>query len=156
MPEHPGMRIWLDARPRPATNDSLSRAAPIGVFFYKQQAQRIEASMLDSAITHFDPQCQLGCVVLNAVIAACLSHPADKPPVDALLKQVESDLSMAAAQLGHNFPDFVLQVKDASEWLREDVELARASDPLLYGPENHLWQHEKYVRTTLRLALWEL
>ena len=65
--EHTGRRYWMDTRPRPASNNSLGRTAPIGVFFYKDQARRIEASMLDSAVTHFDPRCQLGCVIVNAV-----------------------------------------------------------------------------------------
>ena len=72
--EHTGRRLWMDSRPRPAGNNSLGRTAPIGVFFYKDQARRIEASMLDSAITHFDPRCQLGCVIVNAVIAASPLH----------------------------------------------------------------------------------
>jgi ADP-ribosyl-[dinitrogen reductase] hydrolase len=155
-PEATGRRIWLDARPRPASNDSLSRTTPIGIFFYKEQPRRIEASLLDSAITHFDPRCQLACVVHNAVLAASIASPNEKASNDEILKQIEADLSIAAAQLGKNFPEHVTQVTDAAEWLREDVRLAQDSDPLLYGPEIHILTHEKYVRTALRLALWEL
>lgn len=154
--EHTGRRLWLDSRPRPAGNNSLGRTAPIGVFFYKDQPRRIEASMLDSAITHFDPRCQLGCVMVNAAIAACLQTPNEKASHDEIAKQIEADVSIAAAQLGRQHPDVILAVSDSAEWLREDVRLARESDPQLYGPDLHLWFHDKSVRTALRLALWEL
>jgi ADP-ribosylglycohydrolase len=154
--EHSGRRYWMDTRPRPASNNSLGRTAPIGVFFYKDQARRIEASMLDSAVTHFDPRCQLGCVIVNAAIAACLYSPNEKASHDDILKQVEADVSIAAAQLGRAHPEVIVQISDAAEWLREDVRLARESDPQLYGPELHLLVQDKAVRTALRLALWEL
>ncbi len=154
--EHSGRRYWMDSRPRPASNNSLGRAAPIGVFFYKDQPRRIEASTLDSAITHFDPRCQLGCVIVNAVIAACLYTPNEKATHDDMLKQIEADLSIAAANLGRQHPDVIVQITDSAEWLREDIRMARESDPLLYGPDIHLHVHEKGVRTALRLALWEL
>ena len=50
----------------------------------------------------------------------------------------------------------MLQIGDAVEWLHEDVRLAQESDPQLYGPDVHLWHQDKYVRTALRLALWEM
>ena len=154
--EHSGRRYWMETRPRPASNNALGRTAPIGVFFYKDQARRIEASTLDAAITHFDPRCQLGCVIINAVIAACIYSPNEKATPDEISKQIEADLSIAAAQLGRVHPDVIIQVTDSVEWLREDVRLARQSDPQLYGPDLHLLHHEKYVRVALRLALWEL
>jgi ADP-ribosyl-[dinitrogen reductase] hydrolase len=154
--EHSGRRYWMDSRPRPAGNNSLARTAPIGVFFYQDQPRRIEASMLDSAITHFDPRCQLGCVIVNAVIAACVATPNERASHDDIDKQIEADLSIAAAQLGRNHPDIVVAVTDAADWLREDLRLAREADPELYGPDLHLQFHEKSVRTALRLALWEL
>ena len=154
--EHSGRRYWLDRRPRPAGNNSLARTAPIGVFFYKDQPRRIEASMLDSAITHFDPRCQLGCVIVNAVIAAAMYSPNEKATHEDLLKQIEADVSIAAAQLGRAHPDVILQTTDAAEWLREDIRLAREEDPLLYGPELRLHDPERPMRVSLRLALWEL
>lgn len=154
--EHSGRRYWMDTRPRPASNNSLGRTAPIGVFFYKDQPRRIEASLLDSAVTHFDPRCQLGCVIVNAVIAASIYSPNEKASLEDLSKQIEADLSIAAANLGRAHPDVILQVSDSVEWLREDLRLAKESDPQLYGPDIHLQFHEKGIRTALRLALWEL
>lgn len=151
-----GRRLWIDQRPRPCSNNSLGRTAPIGVFFYKDQARRMEASLLDSAITHFDPRCQLACVTFNAAIAACIASPDERAKPDDLLKQMEADLSICAAKLGRDHPEVVMQVGDAADWLREDIRLAREDDPQLYGPEIHLIHHEKYVRTAFRLALWEL
>ncbi len=154
--EQTGRRHWMNTRPRPAGNNSLARTAPIGVFFYKDQARRIEASMLDSAVTHFDPRCQLGCVIVNAVIAASMYSPNEKASHEDLLKQIEADLSIAAANLGRAQPDIIMHTTDAAEWLREDVRLAREDDPQLYGPELHLLAPEKPMRASLRLALWEL
>ncbi len=155
-PEYTGRRVWMETYPKPADNASLSRAAPIAVFYYKQQMQRIEAAMLDSAITHFDPRCQLACVILDAVVAACMGSSNEKPTHDEILKQIEADLSIAAAQLGRTYPESINAVQDAAEWLRADVQHAKDSDPELYGPEIHLIHHEKYVRTALRLGLWEM
>jgi len=154
--EHSGRRYWMDTRPRPGNNNALARTAPIGVFFYKDQARRIEASMLDSAVTHFDPRSQLGCVMVNAVIAAALYSPNEKATQQDLLKQVEADLSIAAAQLGRSHPEVILQTTDAAEWLREDVRMSLEDDPQLYGPELHLHAGDRSLRAALRLALWEL
>jgi ADP-ribosyl-[dinitrogen reductase] hydrolase len=155
-PERSGWQVYIDTKPRPSDNDSLSRTAPIGVFFWKQQTQRIEAATLDSAITHFDPRCQLACVVLNAVIAACIASPNERATPDEIAKQVEADLSIAAAQLARTYPEVVLHVQDAAEWLREDMRHAKDADPELYGPEIHMLNNPKYVRVSLRLAFWEL
>jgi ADP-ribosylglycohydrolase len=96
-------------------------------------------------------------VIVNAFIAAAIKSPQEqKATHDELFKQVEADLSIAAAQLGRDHPDIVIATSDAAEWLREDITLARDSDPMLYGPDLHLWNQEKYVRTALRLALWEI
>ncbi|MBK7859561.1 MAG: ADP-ribosylglycohydrolase family protein [Archangiaceae bacterium] len=154
--EFTGRRLWMDSRPRPAGNNSLGRTAPIGVFFYKDQTRRIDASLVDSAITHFDPRCQLACVVMNAVISAAINTTAEKATHADLLKQVEADLSIAAAQLGRTYPELVVQIGDAAEWLREDVRLAQEADPQLYGPDVHMVHQAGYVRTALRLGLWEL
>jgi ADP-ribosylglycohydrolase len=155
-PENSGRRVWLDTKPRPADNDSLSRTTPIGVFFWKQQTQRIEAAMLDSAITHFDPRCQLACVVHDAVIAACIASPNEKATPDEIAKQVEADLSIAAAQLARQYPEVVIPVQDAADWIRDDIRHAKDADPELYGPDLYISHNEKHVRTALRFGLWEL
>jgi ADP-ribosylglycohydrolase len=151
-----GRRIWLEGSQRPAGNGSLMRTAPIGVMFSSAQAQRIEASVLDSAITHFDFRCQLACVVFNAAIAAAIVSPKEKAEPGDLLKAAEADLVVAASQLGKAHPNFVLKVQDAARELREDLRLAQVADPELYGPELNLHLQMGFVRTTFRLAFWHL
>ena len=65
-----GRLVWsASTRRKPAGNGSLMRCAPIAVFFADDEAERRRASLVDSAITHFDPRCRLACAALNAAIA---------------------------------------------------------------------------------------
>jgi len=50
----------------------------------------------------------------------------------------------------------VQQVKAAADFLREDFAFAQKDDPELYGPELHLFTKASFVRTSYRLAMWEL
>ena len=77
-PEFTGKKVWLESSQKAAGNGSLMRCAPIAVFFRWDQAARINATLLDAAITHFSPQCQLADVIFNAVIAAANTTPKDK------------------------------------------------------------------------------
>src|SRR5690606_27629927 len=60
-----GRRVWIRGFRRSCTNGSLARTAPIGVFFARDDAVRLQASFEDSALTHYDPRCQLACAALN-------------------------------------------------------------------------------------------
>ncbi len=155
-PEFTGKRVWLEAGQKTKDNGTLMRCVPLGVFFLWDQAARISATLEDAQISHFAPQCQLAGVIVNAVIAAAITSPKEKlDKVDAL-KAIEAELSIGASQLGRQLHDWVLHVKDASDWLRDDIRLSQADDPMLYGPELHLHLNESWARVTLRLALWEL
>lgn len=155
-PEFTGKRAWLESGQKFRDNGSMTRCVPIGVFFQWDQAARINATLEDAQITHFAPQCQLAGVVINAVIAAGITCPKEKlEKVDAL-KAIEAELSIAASQLGRQHSDWVLQVKEASDWVREDIKASQNDDPMLYGPDLHLHLNETWARVCLRLALWEL
>lgn len=155
-PEFTGKRVWLESSQKIKDNGSLARCPPLGVFFLWDQKARITATLEDAQMTHFAPLCQLAGVIVNSIIAAAITTPKEKlDKVDAM-KAIEADLSIGAAQLGRQHGDWVLQTKDASDWLREDLKLSQADDPMLYGPELHLQLYENHVRCTLRLALWEL
>ena len=66
-----------------AGNGSVMRCAPYGVAFADDRAALVTASRVSSALTHADPRCQWGCVVLNATIAGLLRE-ADRPLADAI------------------------------------------------------------------------
>ncbi len=154
-PDGSTQAIWLRANRFPAGNGSLMRTAPIGVYFAADETARIQASLQDSALTHFDPRCQLACAALNGSIAAAIMGPKALKP-QALVAAAKRGLSLGAAALGRTSPDEVISVTDAVAALKEDLALAAADDPHLYGPELHLHSHAGFVRVAFRLAYWEL
>jgi ADP-ribosylglycohydrolase len=154
-PESAGRDVWMKSGKKAAGNGSLMRCAPIGVFFAKDRPARVQASLEDSAITHYDPRCQLACVALNGSIAAAITAMKPLKP-DDLVTAATLDLSLAGSMLGKTATDHVVHVKDASEWIREDLALAKTDDPKLYGPEMHMLSQAGFVRVAFRLAFWEL
>lgn len=156
-PEYSGRRVWLEGFQKIRDNAPLARTAPIGVFFHSKRDERINASLEDTAVTHFDPLCQLACATFNGIIAAGICTPAERLDPAALLKVAEAELSLAAATLGRKEGDWVSQVKEAADMLREDLKLAQDDDPELYGPDLHLFfPVPTSIRITYRLAFWEL
>lgn len=156
-PEYTGRRVWLEGYQKICDNAPLVRTVPIGVFFHSKHDERIRASLEDTAVTHFDPICQLACATFNGILAAAIRTPAERLDPAALLKVAEAELSLAAATLGRKEVDWVAQTKDASDWLRDDLKAAQADDPELYGPELHLFfPWPTSIRATYRLAFWEL
>jgi ADP-ribosyl-[dinitrogen reductase] hydrolase len=150
-----GQRVWLRGFRRSCTNGSLARTAPIGVFFARDDQARQQASFEDSALTHFDPRCQLACAALNAAIAKAITGGAKVEPGD-LITAAHTGLSVGAAALGRSAPDFISEVTFAKSLLLADLEMAQEPDPMLYGPELHLHRHHGHVRIAFRLAFWEL
>ncbi|MCP3105147.1 ADP-ribosylglycohydrolase family protein [Myxococcus sp. K15C18031901] len=150
-----GKRVWLRGHRQAVGAGSLARTAPLGVYLSSDANARTQASLADSALTHFDPRCQLACAALNAAIArAVTSGPELK--ADDLVTAAESGLLLAAAALGRSASDHVHEVTFAASLLREDLALARQEDPRLYGPELHLHRAAHAVRVAFRLAFWEL
>ena len=156
-PEFTGYRTWLDNGQRQKDNAPLARTAPIGVFFSKNRQARFLATVQDVHITHFAPQVTLACLVLNGVIAAAIQTPEARLSNAEIVKVADKELSFAASELGKHDPNWVQMVSDSAEWLRQDLKLAQASDPELYGPELHLFfPQPTWVRVAFRLAFWEL
>lgn len=156
-PEYSGRRVWLEGFQQVRDNAPLARTTPIGVFFHSKREDRLNASLEDTAVTHFDPLCQLACATFNGIIAAAISAPGERLNPEDLLKVAEAELSLAAATLGRKESDWVAQTKDAADWLREDLKYAQQDDPELYGPELHLFfPWPTSIRVTYRLAFWEL
>lgn len=149
-----GRRVWIRSGRRLAGSGSLARTAPLGVFFAGDDQARMEASFEDSALTHFDPRCQLACAAFNAALARAMAGGDVKPP--ELLTAALSGLSVASAALGRLQGDYVQEVTEANALLREDLALAQRDDPELYGPQVHMHRHANLVRVPFRLAFWEL
>ncbi|NMO14086.1 ADP-ribosylglycohydrolase family protein [Pyxidicoccus fallax] len=150
-----GKRVWLRAFRQPAFPGSLARTAPLGVYLADNAAARTQASLEDSALTHYDPRCQLACAAFNAALARAVTSGAALKKED-LLSAAESGLLLAGAALGRSASDYVQEVTHAAQLLREDLELAQKEDPQLYGPDLHLHRPLHAVRVAFRLAFWEL
>lgn len=150
-----GKRVWLRAYRRPAFSGSLARAAPLGVYLAGDTHALVQASMEDSALTHFDPRCQLACAAFNAAIGHAVTHGAGLKASD-LITAAESGLLLAGAALARSASDYVQEVSFAASLLREDLAIAQQEDPMLYGPELHLHRPAHAVRVAFRLAFWEL
>ncbi|MFT3837594.1 MAG: ADP-ribosylglycohydrolase family protein [Myxococcaceae bacterium] len=155
-PEIAGRQVWLESSQRAASNASLTRGVPLAVYFARDRKARIDATLQDAQTTHYSPHCQLAGVVLNAIISAAITTPKEHLEQPDAMKAIESELSIAAADLGRALSDFVIQIKVASDEIRADIAAAQNDDPLLYGPEVHMFSQDKWVRVALRLALWEL
>ncbi|WP_138004633.1 ADP-ribosylglycohydrolase family protein [Halalkalirubrum salinum] len=74
-----GRTVWRD-RPegQNAGNGSVMRCAPHGIAFAADFDTLVQVSKQSSAITHYDPRCTYGCVILNCTIAGYL-RGVDKP-----------------------------------------------------------------------------
>ncbi|MBI2893889.1 MAG: ADP-ribosylglycohydrolase family protein [Deltaproteobacteria bacterium] len=146
-----GRAVWLARGRQAAGNGSLMRTAPIGVFFAGDPTARLLASLADSAITHYDPRCQLACAALNAALSAALGGASAR---DARIR-AGAELEPAADLATSRRPDDTDQIRAAAASLRSDLEAADRDDPELYGPDLHLHRHEGFVRVAFRLAFWE-
>lgn len=151
-----GRRVWLRNFRKVADAGSLARTAPLGVYLARDDRARTQASLEDSALTHFDPRCQLACSALNAAIARAVTGGEGLQPAD-LLPAAETGLSLAGAALARAEGDYVQEVSHAAALLRQDLELATRDDPQLYGPDLHMHRPGPHgVRVAFRLAFWEL
>jgi ADP-ribosylglycohydrolase len=73
-----GRRVWRASDHNAAPNGSLMRTAPIGVR-YADPDRRRQAAFDDSALTHYDPRCQLACAAYDAAIAAAVAGVSTSP-----------------------------------------------------------------------------
>lgn len=153
-----GLRVWLESAQVPKDNFALARTGVLGVFFQhpKHRDARLKATLEDTALTNFAPVCQIASATLNGVIAAAILAKGERIEPKEIVKVAEAELSYAAVTLGRELPDWVQRIKDAADWLREDLKAAQDPDPQLYGPELSLFLNPTQVRLTFRLAFWEL
>ena len=150
-----GRRMWLKGMRRVAHNGSLARTAPIGVFFHEDTQARVQASLADSALTHFDPRCQLACAAFNGSIAHALTAGGQLKKED-LITAAMSGLTVGSAILGRSAADYVQEVTVATNFLKEDLAAAQQDDPMLYWPDMHMHRKQDHVRVAFRLAYWEV
>ncbi len=149
-----GRDVWIASGRKAAGNGSLMRTVPIAVHFAAADGARRRASMLDSAITHYDPRCRIACAAFNAAIA----HAIEAAPADAaaLVAVARAEVDHAATALLAEAPGDAAAIAAAASALTNDLEAAACDNPDLYGPEMHIQRTQGFVRVAFRLAFWEL
>lgn len=83
-----GVDVW-ESRPEGsnAGNGSVMRCAPHAIAFRDFEEELAHVSRLSSAITHADPRCQWGCVILNRTLANLICDEPD--PLKEALEQTQ-------------------------------------------------------------------
>ena len=86
LPLGAGRRVWTaQAYRRPAGAGSLARTAPHRRLPRQDDSgARTQASLEDSALTHFDPRCQLACAAFNAALAHAVTGGDGLQPEDLI------------------------------------------------------------------------
>ena len=149
-----GHAVWVEEGRRAAGTGSLMRTAPLALLYASDGPRRREVAMAESAITHYDPRCQLACAAFDGAIAAAVSGPPRTPA--ELLAVARAELASATAELSARAPADRQEIETASWMLTEDLDAAEHMDPGLYTPALHLGLMAGYVRVAFRLAFWEL
>jgi ADP-ribosyl-[dinitrogen reductase] hydrolase len=151
-PSRGGRMVWEASGRLLAPNGSLMRSWVLGVAFRDDPEARREASLLDSAITHFDPLCRLACAAYNTAISQAVlgGSPAD------CLAAATGELDASARLLLRLHPDLAPVIDDRHASAARDLDLARQDDPGLYGTETHLLEFQGHVRVAFRLGFWHL
>ena len=85
-----GRTVWEHrSEGQNAGNGSVMRCAPYGVAYHDDLDTLVSVSRDSAAITHYDPRCQYGSVVLNLTIANLLMER--EHPLHSALDHVEGD-----------------------------------------------------------------
>jgi ADP-ribosyl-[dinitrogen reductase] hydrolase len=146
-------RVWETSGRQSAGNGSLTRTAPIGVLLADDPEERRAASLTESAITHFDPRCQLACASFNAALACAIASP--DPPISgsAMHEAALLEVGTAAELLRDRHPELMFAIDAAESALTHDLHLATRDDPDLW---DLIHAAQGFVRVSFRLAFWHL
>jgi len=88
-----------------AGNGCVMRCAPYSLAFRDEWSDLVRVSAMSSAITHADPRCTYGCVVLNLTLAGLL---AQRPtPLRDALDHIEADAPEELLTALRSVPDGV-------------------------------------------------
>ena len=111
--------------------------------------RRRELSLLDSAITHFDPRCRLACAAHNACVAAAINGA----EASDLAEIAADEIALAVSAIETDYEPAI--AADAAAALRDDLDFAVGANPQLTGSVD-MYAHAGFVRVAFRLAFWEL
>jgi len=101
-----GQEVWQHrAEGSNAGNGSVMRCAPHAIAFVDDPDTLQRVSKQSSAITHYDPRCRYGCVILNQTIAGFLRGKDD--PLTNALAQIEGDAPGELVETLRLVPDLI-------------------------------------------------
>ncbi|ERJ05693.1 thiamine-phosphate pyrophosphorylase protein [Halorhabdus tiamatea SARL4B] len=101
-----GQEVWQHrSEGSNAGNGSVMRCAPHAIAFADEPDTLQRVSKQSSAITHYDPRCRYGCVILNQTIAGYLRGEDD--PLTNALAQVEGDAPGELVETLRLVPDLI-------------------------------------------------
>jgi ADP-ribosyl-[dinitrogen reductase] hydrolase len=122
---------------------------PIGVAFATRPlAELVEASLVESMITHADPRCALACAAFDSAVRAAL-HGAP------MLPAAHEALALGAQRLRASWTgEDLVHLERAALELERDLVAATEEAPGVDQPGLHIYETAGFVRVAFRLAFW--
>ncbi len=171
-----GWYVWEKGAFKSAPNSSLTRTYPIGVYFSDNEKELIRASVLDSAITNFDPKCMIACAVYNLAIARLIMDEQRSLSVIKVVEACRVDVDRVSTFIREEFHVsdtskrslIDADVANANVDIHEDIDAAHLANPKLYGEPTtgsaaldypgsiNINKDKGFVRIAFRMALWQL
>ena len=117
-----GWNTHLAMRPRDASNGSVMRCAPVAMLHRLDPEANATSSIDSSRITHANPLCTEGCVVLNAAMATLLNEPNSNPIAIAEAVATSDEMLRALDSISSQTPEaldaggYVLATLQSAFW----------------------------------------
>ena len=156
--KQPGKDAWLEAGRGKQTNGSLMRTAAIGALCATESVfTLVKMSLMDSAITHYSPYCQLACAAYNCALASLVrgstGREAFVAAANGLMYGSNRLLDQEEPEDADYFKELVLE---AGKYLFEDLILSTQDNNRLDSyPNMQDALHRGNVRVAFRLAFSE-
>jgi ADP-ribosyl-[dinitrogen reductase] hydrolase len=151
--ERAGKAVWERAGRQGDDCGALTRAAAAGVLLAVDPDVRRRVIVADTAITHYDPRCQLAGIVVAGGVAHALG--AGVTPATTVVA-MRSELTAGGELLRSLYPGLRAEVDAAIAAIGADLDAGASADPGLLGAGLHLHRNARSVHVVLRQVVWEL
>jgi ADP-ribosyl-[dinitrogen reductase] hydrolase len=132
-----------------AGNGSVMRCAPLAIAYADYPAALVRTSIDSSRVTHADPRCMFGCVVLNITIASALRGQED--PLTTALNLLAEDLATSIHRTAGVIPSGASPMLERG--LPQELRTALEAVPDTVDPSQ--LSNSGYVVDTLQTALYD-
>jgi ADP-ribosyl-[dinitrogen reductase] hydrolase len=127
-----------------ASNGSLMRCAPIGIYRFSNLKQLIEDSIVVSQITHYDDRCTYSNVVLNYLISKNIQHDNGTAPINN-----RNDILDSIKLIGKNSPKLKKSLQKVYKAINAFAKGKKQFSDIL----SEFYDKGGYVLDTLSIAL---